>query len=66
MIDLSNTYVTFHSTVVLILTGLILSLGIWGVRCFRIGLNPAHKNVKHSYNALHALIWVFIALLLIN
>jgi|SaaInlV_200m_DNA_4_1039719.scaffolds.fasta_scaffold01107_6 hypothetical protein len=62
--DLTNTYITFHSTIVLILTGLILSLSIWGVRCFRVGLNPAHRNVKLSYLTVLALVWAFIMFVL--
>jgi hypothetical protein len=58
--------ITMHLTLALVLMGLLLSLSIWAIRCFRIGLNPAHRNVKNSYLSINALVWVAIVLLLIN
>jgi len=63
--DISNTFVTFHFSVVVILTGIILTLLIWGIRCFRTGLNPAHRNVKASYLTVLAIIWAFLGWVLL-
>jgi len=63
--DISNTFVTFHFSVVVILTGIILTLLIWGIRCFRTGLNPAHRNVKVSYLTVLAIIWAFLGWVLL-
>jgi len=59
-------FVTMHLTLALVLMGLLLSLSIWAIRCFRIGLNPAHRNVKNSYLSINVLVWVAIVLLLTN
>jgi len=62
--DLANIYVSFHWTIVTALVGVMLSIGIWGVRCFRIGLNPAHRNVKLPYLAVTAIVWALIILII--